>query len=102
MTRGTRQGAQGGNTGSVEWTPQARKRVKRARGRQEERWAAKAGPVTVAYLPGMEPPSGALEPSQEPRKSPRTGPPTPVLVGKTGDPVPDNGEDWPPWEAGPS
>ena len=31
----------------------------------------------------------------EPRKA---GPPTPVLVGKTGGPVTDDDEDWPPWE----
>jgi len=29
------------------------------------------------------------------------GPPEPVLVGRTGGPVPDDGEDWPPWEPGP-
>ena len=92
MPGGTRQGTQGGNTGSVEWTPQARKRRATGRRRQEDRWAAKAGPVTTAYLPGMEPPP-------EPRK-PRKAVRQTVVVGTTGGPVEDDGEDWPPWEPG--
>ena len=35
----------------------------------------------------------------EPRKP--AVPPKPVLMGKTGGPVVDDNEDWPPWEAGP-
>ena len=48
--------------------------------------------MTTAYLPGMEPP---LEP-RKPRKPVRQS----VVVGKTGGPVEDDEEDWPPWETG--
>jgi len=44
---------QGGNTSSVEYSPQALKRRQRGRLRQEERWAARSGPVTTsAIVPG--------------------------------------------------
>lgn len=55
MPGGTRAGAQGGNTGSVEYSPRRLARKRRAKRRQEERWAAKAGPITVSRLPGSEP-----------------------------------------------
>ena len=32
------------------------------------------------------------------QKPPRTIPPTPVLIGVTGDPVPDGGDERPPWD----
>ena len=41
---------------------------------------------------------------QEPQKPAHRGSvtsPVPVLVGKTGGPVTDDDEDWPPWERGP-
>jgi hypothetical protein len=36
------------------------------------------------------------------RKNGSTAPPKPVLAGKTGGPVPDDDENWPPWEKGPA
>ena len=48
--------------------------------------------LTTPYLPGMEPPP-------EPRK-PRKAVRQTVVMGKTGGPVEDEDEDWPPWEPG--
>lgn len=44
---GTSKGQQGTATGSVEVSPERRRRHAVRRKREEARWAAKAGPVTV-------------------------------------------------------
>lgn len=44
---GVRQGKQGGQTGSVETSPERAKRIRRAKKRQEERWARKSSEVTT-------------------------------------------------------
>ncbi len=41
---------QGGNTGTVLYSPGTLKRIRAARARQEARWAARSGPVTVSKL----------------------------------------------------
>lgn len=47
IARRAKAGGVGGSTGSIEYAPGTVRRMKRARQRTEERWAAKAGPVTV-------------------------------------------------------
>ncbi len=49
MARGVHRTKVGTSTGGLEETPARKKRRAKARKRQEERWAAKSGPVTVYY-----------------------------------------------------
>ena len=46
------QGKQGGNTSSVEYSPAKIKRMRGRQKRQEDRWAARSGPVTVTKIEG--------------------------------------------------
>lgn len=43
---------QGGNTSSVEYSPAKVKRMQGQQKRQEDRWAARSGPVTVSKIEG--------------------------------------------------
>jgi hypothetical protein len=47
---GVRRGAQGTSTGGIETSPEWKERRTRQLRRQEERWAAKAGPVEVRHV----------------------------------------------------
>jgi hypothetical protein len=49
MAHGPRKAKIGTSMGGLEETPARKKRRAKARKRQEERWAAKAGPVKVYY-----------------------------------------------------
>jgi hypothetical protein len=49
VARGSRKAKIGTSMGGLEETPARKKRGAKARKRQEERWAAKAGPVKVYY-----------------------------------------------------
>lgn len=49
---GTSQGAQGTNTGGMERSPAARRRQRQKLAAQQQRWAKKAGPVTVTQIVG--------------------------------------------------
>jgi hypothetical protein len=46
-------GNRGASLGGLEVTPDRRKREAKRRKRQEQAWAAKAGPVTVAFDPSL-------------------------------------------------
>jgi hypothetical protein len=62
-----KRGKQGTATSVVSYSPGKLAAMERGRQRQEERWAAKAGPVTVRMLT-----AGELR--DRPRKSPGTSP----------------------------
>lgn len=70
MSKKSGRGKTGGATSSVEYSPATLARIERALQRQEERWAAKAGPVTVTYLPGAEPATVPSKPVQKPHRKP--------------------------------
>jgi hypothetical protein len=60
---GVRRGAQGGATGSVESSAATKRRRSAGRRRQEDRWAAMAGPVEVRSVSDdvVGPGPGALQ-----------------------------------------
>jgi hypothetical protein len=49
MARGPRKAKIGTTMGGLEETPERKKRRAKARKKQEQRWAAKSGPVKVYY-----------------------------------------------------
>jgi hypothetical protein len=49
VARGPRKAKPGTSMGGLEETPARKKRRAKARKREEQRWAAKSGPVTVYY-----------------------------------------------------
>jgi hypothetical protein len=49
MARGPRKAKPGVSMGGLEETPARKKRRTKARRREEQRWAAKAGPVTIYH-----------------------------------------------------
>jgi hypothetical protein len=64
MARGPRKSKPGVSMGGLEETPARKKRRAKVRKREEQRWAAKAGPVKVYYRDSEtgeereQPPSG--------------------------------------------
>jgi len=59
---GVRRGGKTGvPTGSVEYSPDRLKRRRRARQRQEERWAARSGPFVISGVKDGEPPEADEE-----------------------------------------